>query len=122
MARQQPIECPGAGIDAASPGFETIVVRPALDPRVKKAGGEYDSVMGRISTSWVQGADGSFALDVTVPTNTTARIHLPAQRNSRIYESRKDISGRSDVGIVRRLDHETAIKVGSGTYRFAVVV
>ena len=61
-----------AGIDAASPGFETIVIRPLLDPRVRKGGGDYDSVMGRISTDWSLAPDGSFTYEVTVPSNATA--------------------------------------------------
>ncbi|MBI4166538.1 MAG: family 78 glycoside hydrolase catalytic domain [Acidobacteria bacterium] len=109
-----------AGIDAATPGFETIVVRPVLDPRVKKGGGDYDSVMGRVSTDWTQGSDGSFTLEATIPANTTAHIHLPARRDSRIEEGGKEISHRNDMRIVDRLDHEAVIELGSGSYRFIV--
>jgi len=109
-----------AGIAAASPGFETIVIRPALDPRVKKGGGDYDSIMGRISTDWTLTADGGFALNVTLPANTTAHIHLPARWTSRIEEGRTEISPRKDMCIIQRLDHEAVIEVGSGSYRFGV--
>jgi len=109
-----------AGIDAATLGFETIVVRPLLDPRVKQGGGDYDSVMGPISTDWDQRADGSFTLGVKVPANASAHIHLPARRNSRIEEGGKNVSHSRDMRIVNRLDHETLIEVGSGVYRFSV--
>ncbi len=41
-----------AGIDAAAPGFREITVAPVLDPRVRRAGADYESVLGRISTDW----------------------------------------------------------------------
>jgi alpha-L-rhamnosidase len=109
-----------AGIDAAEPGFESIVVRPVFDPRVKRGGGDYDSVMGRISTDWDQSAEGGFTLGVTIPANTSARIHLPAQRNSRIEEGGREISRHSDIVMVNRLDHEAVIDVASGIYHFLV--
>ena len=109
-----------AGLDAAAPGFETIVIRPTRDPRVKKGGGDYDSVMGRISTDWIQAPDGSFMLDVTIPANATAHIHLPAQRNSWIEEGGKEISLCEDMRVLKRFDHEAVIEVGSGRYRFLV--
>jgi alpha-L-rhamnosidase len=109
-----------AGIDASAPGFEKILMRFALDPRVKRGGGDYDSVMGRISTDWTQTPDGGFTLEATVPSNATARIHLPARRISRIEEDEEEISHRPDIRVLSRCDHEVVIEVGSGRYRFVV--
>ena len=41
------------------------------------ARGEYDSVRGRISSSW-KIEDGLFSLEVLIPPNTTATVHLPS--------------------------------------------
>lgn len=109
-----------AGIDLGMPGFESIVIRPALDPRLKKGGGDYDSIMGRISTDWSQNGDGRFLLDVRIPANTSARIHLPAAPFARVQEGRLDISGRKDVHWVSRSGDEAVLEVGSGLYRFTV--
>jgi alpha-L-rhamnosidase len=110
-----------AGIDAGTPGFETIVIRPLPDSRVPSAGGEYDSVMGRITTDWAQTNEGRFTLEVTIPANATAHIHLPAQRDSRIEEGGEDIAWRDDLHVIHRSDVEAVIAVGSGTYRFISV-
>ncbi|HEX3919033.1 MAG TPA: family 78 glycoside hydrolase catalytic domain [Caulobacteraceae bacterium] len=67
-----------AGIDAAAPGFREIRVAPVLDPRVRTAGADYDSVLGRISTDWTWAPGSRFDLAVTVPPNATARVVLPA--------------------------------------------
>src|SRR6202035_1262452 len=109
-----------AGIDAAAPGFETIKIRPVLDPRVKTGGGDYDSVMGRISTDWSQTPDNGFTLDITIPANATARVHLPAPRHSRVEEGGQEISSRNDMTIMSRCDQEAVIQIGSGSYRFVV--
>jgi alpha-L-rhamnosidase len=107
------------GIDAATPGFETIVIRPVLDPRVKRGGGDFDSVMGRISTDWELRPDGRFSLDVRIPANTAARIHLPAKHGATIKEGRKEFQ-RRDMRIVEHHEDEAVIEVGSGTYRFVI--
>jgi hypothetical protein len=49
-----------------------------LDPRVRTAGADYDSVLGRISTDWTWAPGSRFDLAVTVPPNATARVVLPA--------------------------------------------
>jgi alpha-L-rhamnosidase len=109
-----------AGIDAAEPGFETIVIRPLLDPRVKSGGGDYDSVMGRISTNWMQNPDGSFRLDVTIPPNTSARIYVPASSSSHITEARMTMVGRNELRLIYQTNKVALIYVGSGSYRFFV--
>jgi alpha-L-rhamnosidase len=76
--------------------------------------------MGGISTDWEQLADERFTLNVTIPANAAARIHLPARRNSRIFEGGKKVSDRSDTPILSWLDNEVVIAVGAGTYRFVV--
>lgn len=108
-----------AGIDALAPGFKTILIRPLADPRVPSAGGQYNSVMGRIATNWHQTDDGQFVLEVTIPANTSANIHLPAPGNGRIEENGDDIAGRDDMQVISRSSSECVVSVGSGTYRFS---
>jgi alpha-L-rhamnosidase len=71
-----------AGIDAAAPGFREITVAPildpGLDPRVRRAGADYDSVLGRISTDWTWTPGEVFELKLTVPPNAVAHVDLPA--------------------------------------------
>jgi alpha-L-rhamnosidase len=71
-----------AGIDAAAPGFREIAVAPildpGLDPRVRRAGADYESVLGRISTDWTWTPGEAFELKLTVPPNAVAHVDLPA--------------------------------------------
>jgi len=67
-----------AGIEPGARGFRLFRVRPVLDPRVRRAGADYDSVMGRISTEWEWIPGESFRLSLTVPPGATGIVHLPA--------------------------------------------
>ncbi len=49
-----------------------------LDPRVRKAGADYHSVLGRISTDWTWTPGEKFELSLTVPPNAVAHVALPA--------------------------------------------
>jgi alpha-L-rhamnosidase len=109
-----------AGIDAMTPGFESIIVRPVLDPRVKQGGGGYQSVVGKISTDWTQHPDGSLSLDVEIPANASAHVYLPARPGKVVRESGHAISGRSDLKRVTRSELEAVIEIGSGRYLFTV--
>ncbi|MGH1560675.1 alpha-L-rhamnosidase C-terminal domain-containing protein [Caulobacter segnis] len=66
------------GIDALEPGFRRIAIRPLFDPRLPGAAGGYESVVGRISSTWRRTA-GGVRLDVAIPANTTARVELPGR-------------------------------------------
>jgi alpha-L-rhamnosidase len=109
-----------AGIAPLEPGFRRIEVRPVLDPRVESGGGEYASVLGRICTRWRQRGAGKLDLDLTVPPNATAVIHLPAAGASAVTEGNHPLACSAGVRVLGR-DHESVvIEVGSGFYQFCV--
>ena len=63
--------------DEQSPGFRHFILRPSADPSGKMtwARGYYDSMYGRIESSWERVADGTL-YRFTIPANTTATLHL----------------------------------------------
>jgi alpha-L-rhamnosidase len=109
-----------AGIDAAAPGFRKIEIHPLMDPRIRRGGASYESIRGTIATEWSRAPEGHFVLDVTVPPNATACVHLPARRDNHIEEGRRDVSRRNDIRVLSRLDAETRVEIGSGSYRFTI--
>jgi alpha-L-rhamnosidase len=109
-----------AGIAPLAPGFRKIEVRPLLDPRVKYGGGEYESVLGRISTAWEQHDAGEFRLGLTVPPNAMALVYLPATKTMTVTEGQQDIATHRDIKIIQRTSDRAIVEVGSGSYRFAV--
>jgi alpha-L-rhamnosidase len=65
------------GIRPAAPGFKEIEIDPQPDARLSYAHTEYDSPYGLIRTDWHIDNKQSFTLQVTIPANTTATVHLP---------------------------------------------
>ena len=100
-----------AGIDPVEAGFRRFRFNPVLDGRVTTGGGDYDSVLGRISTDWVQDA-GEFRLNLTVPANAVAEVWLPGTDTARVTESGKPVKVMAIAG------NRVKVEVGSGTYRF----
>lgn len=62
----------------ASPGFKTINIRPLIlnGAGISDVAAKCSSVRGIISSAWTTKASG-ITLDVTIPANTTATIHVP---------------------------------------------
>lgn len=63
--------------DEQSPGFRHFILKPVVDPTgtMTWARGHYDSMYGRIESSWERVADG-ISYRFTIPANTTATLHL----------------------------------------------
>ncbi len=104
-----------AGIrsNPATPGFKRIVIDPHPETRLAHVSAEYDSLYGPISSAWTLGADGKLTLNVTIPANTTATIHVPAARTSHVTASEGAIySGINSSG--------RNYAVGAGSYSFSV--
>jgi alpha-L-rhamnosidase len=104
-----------AGIDLGSPGYGRIIIRPRPGGGLKHARGDYDSVRGRISSSWKIEGD-RFTLEVLVPPNTTATVHVPC---ADVSEGGRPVDEADGVEFLRAGGGETVLSVGSGRYEFA---
>lgn len=80
-----------AGIQRLEPGYKKILIAPRLTKGLYQVRASFESVYGRIESGYLC-KDGKITVDIVIPPNTTAEIHLP---------ERKD-----------------AIFVGSGTYHY----
>lgn len=90
------------GISPLEPGWRKIKVRPVPGGTITSAKVEYESVYGRIFSSWeVNVADGTFRLKVTIPPNSKAVVILPSDWKT------------------TRQDEEVGTEIGSGTYEFS---
>jgi alpha-L-rhamnosidase len=83
------------------------------------ASGEYLSPRGRIASSWRRTPEG-LVVEVEVPVNAVAELHLPASRAASVRESDRPLADRGDVSVPSRTDDEVVVALGSGRYRFVV--
>jgi alpha-L-rhamnosidase len=107
-----------AGIEPIRAGFLSFRFDPVLDPRVPKGGGDYDSVLGRISTDWELKADGGFALRLVVPTNSRAEVHVPAKNVDAVRVNGGPVAQAPGVTVQGLKRGKLMLEIGSGDHRF----
>lgn len=114
-----------AGIDTNEAGYKHIILRPAppsadSNPENKPIDwvkAEYDSIRGRIESSWKQMSD-RFEYKVTVPANTMGLLHMPAKSTDDIMESGQKIQDAEGVKVIGKKDDRILIELTSGRYYF----
>ncbi|MCM1294847.1 MAG: glycoside hydrolase family 78 protein [Muribaculaceae bacterium] len=68
----------GINPDAAAPGFKHIVIKPEYSiNQIESVTVSHPSPYGPIKSSWTK-RDGKYNVNVTIPANTTADVHLPS--------------------------------------------
>jgi hypothetical protein len=108
----------GIQCDPDSAGFKKIVIHPAIVGDLTWVKGKYDCVRGPITTEWKRNAK-KFALDVTVPPNTTATVFVPARSVDEVREGGVAAGKLPGVKFLRLEDGCAVFEVASGQYEFA---
>jgi alpha-L-rhamnosidase len=110
----------GLNPDPASPGFKRFVVKPGItnDPALTWAKCSYESQWGRIETGWRRDKT-RFELEVTVPPNTTAAVHVPASSKAAVSETRHALRQSQTVHWLRDEGGFVVFEVQPGHYHFA---
>jgi alpha-L-rhamnosidase len=114
-----------AGIDTEDSGYNHIFIHPMPPspdsnpdhPPINWVRAHYDSIHGRISSSWKRAKD-QFELDVSIPANTTATVYLLAPPQAAITESGNSLSNVASVKLIRRDAEYSILSIGSGSYHF----
>ncbi len=101
-----------AGITGTAPGYETVAIQPRIEAGLTHGAASYDSIRGKISSSWRR-VDAGLELTIVVPVNVVATIDLPG---SGVTESGSPLSSNRDITVLGG----NRVRVGSGTYRFAM--
>lgn len=101
----------GIRLDNSQPGYKHFIIKPGIVGDLTWAHGEMDSIHGKIVSDW-KIEDGRLSMDITVPPNTSATIHVPAKQAADVTES---------TGVdIQRMENDCAVfEVDSGRYRFA---
>ncbi len=107
------------GIQRDEAGFRQFILRPEPDPtgQLTWAKGYYDSMYGRISSSW-KVEDGKLTYEAVIPANTTAIMYLPASSAENITENGKAVKKSKGVTFTDFRDGKAVYKLESGSYKF----
>lgn len=118
-----------AGIrpDPEAPGFARFVVKPVVTGDLTWVRAGLDTVQGRIESAWRLEGD-RLILEIAVPPNTTATVHVPLVRGGRggdaapaaadVTESGRPADRARGVKLLRREPGAAVYAVESGRYRF----
>ena len=103
--------------DPAHPGFARFHVRPGVVGELTFVRASYDSIHGPITVSWRLGG-GRLTLDLAVPPNTTALVHLPADDPAAVLEGPGPAADAAGVRFLHHAAGEATFEVLSGVYSF----
>ena len=110
-----------AGIDADidHPGYKHILLHPRPGGGLTNARATYDSINGRIESSWkIQ--DNRLEWGVTIPPNTTATAHIPLQVGSKVLEGTKPLEMAVGITEARQELNELVCELEPGKYQFLI--
>lgn len=102
-----------------SVAYKEIIIHPEPVGDLKSAKAEFASPYGKIESNWTK-KDGNFELSVHIPSNTSAKIYLPAASGSIIKENGRNINGNPAFRDMRFEKDRAIITIGSGSYLFSV--
>ena len=106
-----------AGI--AVDGERRFLLAPQPGPGIDWARATYQSLWGQVGCSWSRVGNG-LALDVTVPTNTSARLVVPFVAGQRVREADVAIEDVAGVRAVAAEKQRVTVELGSGRYELVV--
>jgi alpha-L-rhamnosidase len=109
------------GVTLQPPAAQGIVLAAINPPKsgLASARGSVPSIAGPIAVawSWTRGRT-TLALQVTVPTNATARITVPAHGVAAVREGGVALGHAPGVIVDSADDGMVVLNVGGGSYRF----
>lgn len=105
------------GLDLLQPGFQKVLIAPQPGGGLTWARGYYDSVQGRITTTWTN-TSTQFQLNVVIPPNATAEVHVPTTNTAAITESGTPAGSAAGVTYVGYSNNTAIYDVVAGSYAF----
>jgi alpha-L-rhamnosidase len=103
--------------DPAHPGFQQFLIQPVLADGVDHARATTGSPYGVIPSEWRRKGD-ALTLEVEIPPNSRATVHVPARNAEAVTESGKSIGEAEGVKFLRFENNRAVYAVESGRYRF----
>lgn len=109
----------GINPDPEKPGFKHIIIKPNPVGDLKWVNAWHQSMYGKILSNWSLDND-QFNLQVSIPPNTTATVHLPTKDKDGIKVNGQDINQVHGIRIIDSTDRRVVVSIGSGEYSFTI--
>jgi alpha-L-rhamnosidase len=111
-----------AGLDTyeEGAGYKKIRILPHTGGNLNYAGADLETGYGKLRVYWKVN-NGSFSMDVEIPSNTTAVIFIPASTVASISENGKPLSDEKEIVVKGKEGNYIELQTGSGTYHFTTI-
>ena len=107
------------GIEIGASAYKKIVIGPQPGGELTWARTTYQSSYGLIAVYWR--IDGStFHLDLSIPPNTTAQVHLPTSEADQVTEQNTPLSCTQGIHQIEPNGTSVVATIGSGDYHFTM--
>ena len=111
----------GMNADPDKPGYRHIIFRPEPVNEISYASYSNNTQFGKCAISWKK-ENGKFTMDITVPVGSTATAFVPAADIKSVTESGTEIKKAAGVKYERMENGYAVFSVGSGHYKFEVLL
>ena len=109
-----------AGIQSDSDGFKTITIKPYLLGDLTYARASLNTARGMVASAWDRAPDGTLKLEVAIPVNTSATVHIPADSIAAVKEGDHPASESPGIQFLKLESGYVVFQIASGHYRFTV--
>ncbi|PQJ72695.1 family 78 glycoside hydrolase catalytic domain [Polaribacter butkevichii] len=106
-----------AGIASLAPGYKKIRIAPIPNKRLSSASASLNTSYGEVSSAW-KIENKTFQLDVVIPPNTTAEVHIPLGNLEELLVNGSAIKENINIKLLNTDKESLVILVNSGTYKF----
>jgi alpha-L-rhamnosidase len=110
------------GLASGQPGYKTQIVKPATGAELTSASSSVKTSYGQAASKWSRDAAGRLTIDVEVPVNTRAEVHVPLTDGQQALEGGKPAGEQPGVTYKGTTNGDAVYDVGSGSYRFLAAI
>jgi alpha-L-rhamnosidase len=109
----------GVDTDTNDPGFHEIALHPEFDSRLGSLELSWESRYGTVSSSWHMKGE-TVLWDITIPPNTTARLSLTPEEESRYRMQGKPLDESSAIAKQRQDAGHDLYTIPAGHFSFTI--
>ena len=107
----------GLDTDEEAPGYKRLIIKPHLGGKLTQAEATLETNYGKAASGWKL-SEGALVVSLTVPANTTARVHLPVGNADEVVESGRVITMAREIKVIGIEAGRVVVEIGSGKYEF----
>ena len=101
-----------------TPAYEEFIIKPYVAGGLSHAKASTETIRGFVQSSWEQSSNG-FKMNVEIPFNCTAMVHIPSEEHAKILDNGMKINNSSGVDFIRHEEGFNIFRVSSGKYTFS---